>query len=327
MYYDKSALLSYNKILNFVIGNRGSGKTYGFKKWAIKDFLKNGNQFIYLRRYKQEFKKIRQFFADIKHEFPNDSIEVKGMEAYINDKLFGYFIPLSTSSKEKSTSYEKVNKIIYDEFLIDKGAYRPLTNEVDIYLEFFETVARMRDNVRGIFIGNAISIVNPYFLHWNIRPDLDKRFTVSDNIVIELHRDEVFIQEKQKTKFGQLIMGTTYGDYAINNQFLRDNDTFIAPKTNKADFMLAMKYKSVMYGYWVDYDEGLIYVNRQYDPSSYNLYSVTKDDHDLNLLLIKSLKDCKPVMRIVYAFQNGLLRFEDMQVKKQFYEYIHFFLR
>ena len=52
MYYDFSKLVSYNALLSFVIGERGVGKTFGAKKFVINDFLKNGNQFVYLRRYK-----------------------------------------------------------------------------------------------------------------------------------------------------------------------------------------------------------------------------------------------------------------------------------
>ena len=91
--------------------------------------------------------------------------------------------------------------------------------------------------------------------------------------------------------------------------------------------MLGMKYSGVMYGFWVDYEVGRIYVNRQYDPYSRNLYTLNKDDHEINLLLIKTISESKQVQRIVYAFQNGLLRFDDMQTKNQFYEFIAPFVR
>ena len=60
-YYDISDLLSYNKILNFVIGQRGGGKTFCAKKWCINDFIKSGgkNQFVWVRRYKTEMKKLK----------------------------------------------------------------------------------------------------------------------------------------------------------------------------------------------------------------------------------------------------------------------------
>ena len=57
MWWDLKNTLSYNALFNFVVGSRGCGKTYGFKKWAAEDFIKNGNQFIYIRRYKTEMNK------------------------------------------------------------------------------------------------------------------------------------------------------------------------------------------------------------------------------------------------------------------------------
>ena len=44
MFYDFNKLLSYNALLNFVIGERGVGKSFGAKKFVISDYL-NGNEF------------------------------------------------------------------------------------------------------------------------------------------------------------------------------------------------------------------------------------------------------------------------------------------
>ena len=198
---------------------------------------------------------------------------------------------------------------------------------MEVFLDLFETIARLRDNVRALLLANNVTVVNPYFLYWNIKLDMAKRFTVKGQVCVELWADSDFVDAKKKTRFGQLVSGTRYGDYAIDNKPLLDSDTFIEPKTINAEFMLSMKYNGQVYGFWVDYNVGLIYVNQQYDPSSYAQYCLTKDDHDPNLLLIKSLNDNKRVQRIVYAFRNGLLRFSDMQVKNQFYEFIGFFVR
>jgi hypothetical protein len=328
MWYDKSRLLSYNKLFNFILGPRGDGKSYDMKKWCIKDFKKTGAQFIVIRRFKEELDDTaKAYFDDIRQEFPEDKLEVKGKQVYINDMIAGYFIPLSTSMKKKSVPYPLVNKIIYEEFIIDKGTLRYLPREVDTFLEFYETVARLRDNVRAVFVANAITIVNPYFLYWNIKPNTSKKFTVTDHVAIELIKDNEYTQAKLNTRFGQMLQGTAYGKYALEGKFLRDNDVFIAKKTAKSEFMLGMKYNGTMYGFWVDYAAGFIYVNTQFDPSSYQLYAITKDDHEPNLLLIKSLSTCKPMQRIVYAFQHGLIRFTDMQIKNQFYEFIGYFTR
>lgn len=329
MWYDKAQLLSHNKIMNMVLSNRGGGKTFCMTKWAIDDFKKTGRQCVWVRRYQTEIDEMLtngKFFDAVREYYPNDELTVDGMLGKVNGEVAIYFVALSTSRQLKSNNYPLVNKIIYDEFVISKGRVTYLKNEVEVFLDLYETVARMRDNVRAVLLANSISVVNPYFLFWNIKPDTSRRFTVQGQVCVELFTDSDFIDAKKKTRFGQLVNGTRYGDYAIDNKWLDDNETFVAPKTPKAQFMLGIKYNGTMYGFWVDYDVGLVFVNRQYDPYSYALYSITKEDHETNLLLIKSISSTKRVERVVYAFRNGLLRFEDMQVKNQFYEFIGHFI-
>ena len=128
VFYDGYKTLTYNALFNFIIGNRGSGKTYWAKRWAINDFIKKGEQFIYLRRYKTELRTIKNFFADISEEFPGVDFTVKGNDLLIDGEKAGEAMALSTSKIMKSNSYPKVTKIIFDEFIIDKGVYSYLPN-------------------------------------------------------------------------------------------------------------------------------------------------------------------------------------------------------
>ena len=78
-YYDISKLLTYNRFLNIVIGQRGGGKTYQAKKLGIKNFINKGEKFIYLRRNKSDIKfkgKIEKFFDDMTEVFPNHELKV-----------------------------------------------------------------------------------------------------------------------------------------------------------------------------------------------------------------------------------------------------------
>lgn len=338
MWWSRSLLLSHNKILNMVLSNRGGGKTFDMTCWCIDDFKKTGAQSVWVRRYGTELRgkegnpgilDDNAFFNGVIKEglYPDDKLEIEGNMGYINGEPAIYFVALSTSRQLKSMNFPFVNKIIFDEFIIQEGRVSYLKNEVEIFLDLYETVARTRDNVRAVLLANSITIVNPYFLFFNVKPNINKRFTISGQVCIEIFADADFIAKKKASRFGQLVQGTRYGDYAIENQWLLDNETFIEPKTPRAEFMLSIKYNGIVYGYWVDYKAGLIFVNRQYDPSSYAQYCIQKDDHEPNLLLIKSLASCKPMQRILYAFRYGLLRFEDMSVKNQFYEYIGLFVR
>ena len=164
MYYSRNDLLSYNALFNFVVGERGTGKTYQFKDWAISDFIKNGNQFVYVRRYKTEFKDIGNFFDDIIKKYPNHKFSVGYGKFFIDNKIAGFYIPLSVAITKKSVAYPNVNKIGFDEFILEKSSLHYLPNEVNAFLGLYETIARDRNNVRCLFMANSVTLINPYFL-------------------------------------------------------------------------------------------------------------------------------------------------------------------
>ena len=67
MWYSLNDLLSKNRLLSYVIGNRGGGKTFSAQMWAIKDAIKNvdneecKHKFIWLRRYETEISQIKEY--------------------------------------------------------------------------------------------------------------------------------------------------------------------------------------------------------------------------------------------------------------------------
>lgn len=248
-WYNKGELLSYKAFLNLLIGQRGFGKTYSFKTWSIDDYLKTGKQFVWVRRYGTEIDLMKKsFFDDVASRYPAHKFEVKGGKKtgkfYCDDKVIGFYFALSTSSIAKSSSYPLVDKIIFDEFLIVGNSYRYLTDEVVLLLEFIDTIFRDRENdpnaiqPRGVYlVGNNVTIANPYFLYFNI-PPLKQRFFFdkSRGLLVEMAKNQSFIEEKRKSRFGNLIKGTEYYDYNVENIALNDNDRFIRKTPQTCDF-------------------------------------------------------------------------------------------
>lgn len=319
MWYNPHELLSHNCLFNFLIGNRGAGKTFSFKEWAVKDFLKTGKQFVYIRRYKSELKKsmLEKFFSAVKFKFPAVEFDVKGMTFYINGEVAGYAIPLSVAITIKSEEFVEVNKICFDEFVIDKGHLHYLPNEVVSFLELYETIARLREGVRVLFLSNAVSIVNPYFLWFNLQPNGKKRFTKYGHILVEFVQNDEFKEAKYKTKFGQIIKGTKYGDYAIENQFLKDNSHFVEKKTGDARFEFSIVFNGHTYGFWNDYKGGAVYVSADVDPFSKLQFVLTNEDHQPNMKLIKNANSSFLLKSFMKAYEGGWMRFESMQIKNQ----------
>lgn len=323
-WYNYDRINSYNATLNFILTNRGFGKTFGAKCNVIKKFIKKGEQFVYVRRYKTELNDIHKFFdsPDLRKKFKTHTFEVKGKTFYIDGKIAGYAIALSTSQKLKSVDYPFVTTIIFDEFIVDKGCIRYLTNEVDVFLDLYETIARKRNNVKAYLLANNVSIVNPYFTYFDVTPRKTERFTIARDgeLIIEMCTDTVFINEKLETKFGKLIKGTKYADYSIYNNSLRDSEVFIEkrPKRNTSPVM-SIVYNAERAMIWLDYKTGIFYCDDKYMKTC-NEYVLSCEDHNPNTLLNASGINLNMLKQLISYFQVGRVRFSDQNIKHLMYD-------
>lgn len=332
MFYDFNKLLSYNALLNFVIGERGVGKSYGAKKYCVNHWKKKRKQFVYLRRYKTELKKALgtnkepKFFNQIKKEFPEDKLSNSAESFYCNGEVIGYAMPLSTANILKSSSYEDVDTIIFDEFTIDKGTYHYLQNEVIQFLDVIETVARLRD-IRVILLGNAISITNPYFAFFNLSLPYNSEFKLFKDglIVVNYIKNMEYRKAKKETRFGKLIEGTSYGKYAIDNEMLRDSKAFVRKKSNNVKFYFIFIVNGVYYGVWIDYKEKLMFVSHDYDPNCPFIFSLNTNDHTEQTLFIK-VKNNPFFKTMISYYRLAKLNFESQQIKNEVMEEISKFL-
>lgn len=320
LYYNPNKMLSYNRILNFIIGARGIGKSYSMKKYPINRFIKHGEQFIYVRRYKPELKKVGNYFNDISQEFPEHTFKIKGREFHIDGKLAGWAIPLSSWQSEKSNAYPNVTTIIFDEFIREKDNSGYLPNEVTSLLNLMDTVFRDRENVRTICLSNAVSVVNPYFLYFGLVPDIKKRFNANDDIVVEIPDSKDFSEQRRKTKFGKLIDGTEYGEMSLDNEFINDNQVFIEKRSKDSRFQFAVIYNGMTIGIWVDVELGLMYLSHDYDPSSKLIFALSTDDLSENTMMMANWKHNFYLMKMVRAFMKGYLRFDNQVLRNIGYE-------
>lgn len=320
LYYDPNKMLSYDRILNFIIGARGIGKSYAMKKHPIKRFIKYGEQFIYVRRYKPELKKIGNYFNDIAQEFPNHEFKVKGRQFFIDGKLAGWAIPLSAWQSEKSNAYPMVTTIVFDEFIRERDNSGYIPNEVDALLNLMDTVFRTRENGRCICLSNAVSVINPYFVYFGLVPDINKRFNAYKHILIEIPDSKDFSDERRKTKFGQLIDGTEYGEMSLDNEFVNDSDVFIEKRSKNSKFVFSIVYKGMRMGVWVDTQQMLLYLTTDYDPSTKNVYALTADDLEEDMILVSNYKKNYHIKKLCSAFMNGQLRFDNQLMRTIGYE-------
>jgi hypothetical protein len=320
LFYNPNKLLSYNRILNMVIGARGIGKSYGFKKYVINRFLKHGKQWMYLRRYKDELKSLSRWFNDVKGEFPDHEFQVKGKQFYIDGKLAGFAHPLSAWQSLKSDAFPELENIMYDEFIREKDNSGYIPNEPQALLNVMDTVFRNRDGVRCFCLSNAVTIANPYMIYFGIMPDVKKRFNAYKSIVVEIPDSKEFANERRKTRFGELIDGTEYGEMSLDNDFINDSSVFIERRSKESKYVFGLIYKGMQFGVWVDVKKSSLYLASEYDPSCKYNYALTTDDLNESSMLMTAWKTNYHLLKLVTAFKNGYLKFDNQMLRTIGYE-------
>lgn len=346
MFWNPRQTLTHNMLINVIVGNRGGGKSFGAKQWAIDQFIKNGQQFGYIRRYKEDLKQpMIQFFEDIRDYYPDYEFKTDSNYFYIRLKtedehqkwtkkdIAGFGFTLSTANNKKSISYPNITTLIFDEFLLDKGNQMYLADEPVKLLSLYETVARPgtgHPRVILFMLANAISITNPYFMFWGLhmpmKQDKNGKWIwkhPTRPILVEDVKNDKFIETKRNTEFGKLIDGTKYADYSISNKFLLDDpDTFIASKPGSCRYWCTLIYKGNKLGVWFSLSEGKMYVSKDTDPSYPITYSVTLQDHSPNTMLLKNKSQARKYFTFIENYKQGLVYFESVNVKNISYEII-----
>ena len=312
LFYDDSAVFGYNAFLSFILSGRGNGKTFAFKKRA----LNCKGQVVWLRRYEEDLRDFeKEFMADLYQTglFADDAITIKEHRLYLNGEVKIFFVALSQAFRKKSVSYAGVEIIVFDEFIEARKSRAYLKGEVEMFLDLIETVNRLRVDraeVRCFCLANKVTFANPYFVYWKIK-EFDGRFKKFKNglIVVENYDNQLFMEMKKKSRFGQLIDGTKYGKYAIDNEVLRDTNDFIAKKPNDAKYLLAVRMGSNYIGFWKS--NGCLYCSPAYNPNK--LVFAPREDLQEGEFALKSAD--VPISWMKDLNTIGMLFFEDNMIK------------
>lgn len=165
-------------------GRRNRGKSWDAKTRVLKRFCKNGERFVYIRRYSTDLTRAKalRYWARFQSEGGFDkavngkyeTIEAQANEFYLvrhDEKgravkdLAGYYIDLNGATHWKSQEFPNVATIIFEEFITNDVYIEDEPNE---FMNLVSTIARGDTNVLVLMIGNTISRVCPYFYDWGI---------------------------------------------------------------------------------------------------------------------------------------------------------------
>lgn len=251
-YLDIEKILSYNMPFTWIVGGRGTGKTYGALKYAYE----RHTRFILMRRTqaqtdlinKPEFNPYKAINQDL-----GTDIQVKSISKYNSrifepaedgEQLLGYTCALSTISNLRGFDASDCKLLIWDEFVPEKHE-RPIKGEGAAFLNAYETINRNRElkgepPLQVLGLANAFNIANPVFLELGLVGRCEKMKNNDQEFFMDPERGILLIllqhsrisKAKADTALYRLSSGS-YKDMALSNDFIYNNSDSIKAKALK----------------------------------------------------------------------------------------------
>lgn len=334
IWWSPNRIMSYNCLFNFIVGPTGCGKGFAITEMLIRKAIYEGKQFIHLRRSDVEQKLAKKKFFDdmMDHDkFPGYDFRIQSDEYQCIEldpetgepydgakwETLGYARYLSGARQQKSVATPKVWCIWFDEFILPKkdfGKYIP--DEVNTFLRFYDTVARLRD-VRVLFVSNAECLVNPYFLYFNIHiPYNTDICRIKEDVAFEMVNNPAFREVRKNTRFGKLIEGTEYGNYAIENSFGQDRHTDIAKLDGTFWYSFSLIYNNYNIGVYRSDEQQKVILSFKFDETFKPQFLLTTKNGKLNKLSI-SIRDKNYYLNALFKWYiNGFVYYESVAVKQ-----------
>jgi len=185
-YYSLKNILSKNAVYSVIFGERSNGKTYAVLTYALKRYFETGEQLAIVRRWQDDFtgKRGSSMFEGI---VLNGEIERitggkwtgvyyygsrwflsrrEGDQRITDEKPFAFGFAITATEHDKSTTYNGVTTILFDEFLTRNG-YIP--DEFILFMNTVSTIVRDRKNVKIFMLGNTVNKYCPYFKEMGLK--------------------------------------------------------------------------------------------------------------------------------------------------------------
>lgn len=251
-YLDFPFILKFGMAFNFIVGGRGTGKTYG----ALQYLYDNKIKFIYMRRTQtqvdlvvneqfnpfntlnrdkginvmcQSINKYNKGFYDAHYDEDKEKYVAKS-------EPIGYAMALSTISNLRGFDASDVKVIVFDEFIAERHE-RPIKNEADAFLNAYETMNRNRElngelPIQVLFLANSNNLGNPLFLKLGLIRQASKQFRTGSEFAVLPKRDLTMTilqaskisQAKSETAIYRLAKNTKFAQMALKNKFAYDEE-------------------------------------------------------------------------------------------------------
>lgn len=240
-FLDMERIIEKGYPFTFIVGARGTGKTYGALRYA----LQSHRRFIYMRRTKSQtdiinkpdFSPFKSISRDLQTEVICKPISTYNSGFYLTEgdevlpTPIGYTAALSTIAKMRGFDASDVDLLLYDEF-IPENHERPIKDEAIAFFNAYETINRNRElggerPLQAICMSNSNVLANPYFLELQLVTRAERMSEKGIEYYTDDHRGICIIilnnspisEKKSHTALYRALSGGSYSSMALYNKF------------------------------------------------------------------------------------------------------------
>lgn len=288
-YYSSKKLRKVKCDYYFIIGQKSNGKSFDIKSLLIKEALKDGRRFAYMRRWfpDRTASKVERYFTDDKLFTVNDYSPYTEVQAYTDtiylgnrteqgkktkDFIIGYSVGLSSEQHYASMPFPEVYNILFEEFITDTGYFGQGTDEVELFLRMCSTIFRERKDTCVYMLGNTISRFCPYFTTFGI--DINK-----------LEKGNIYYFDYVDKENDNIIkIGLEWCDNIVNNKIV-----------------FGKSAKMINKGEWLTSNVPIVNRNTRQDKLLFKYY--VKKENSIYKCLVLNDNDNEPYI-FVYPYNN-----------------------
>lgn len=260
MYYTKEGYIDFDRLLQedqsiykFVVGGRGTGKTFGILKYMIEHNIK----FIFMRRTQTQVDMIKSdelnpfkalysvlgkdWLFNVANINKNISAVYRTVydpeeQMYISSGApIGYILALSTVANIRGFDASDVEYLIYDEFIGEKHE-KPIPAEGTAFLNAIETIARNREiqgrePMKVICMSNSTNLANAIFIELKVITVCEKMLKAGKDVIripdremsIYMMNDSPISRKKADTSLYRLSgRDSDFSKMSLDNQFNKE---------------------------------------------------------------------------------------------------------
>lgn len=306
---------------------RTFGKTTYYILKMFEDFIKTGDPFGILVRYKYEvsggvsstLSKIDEFYSYDTGLLSACNLANGNVKriSFTGKPMF-YVFSLNAAKQVKVLSPEMqcITQYAMDEIQPEDNRYLP--DEIEKFISIHVSLARgVGEATRYLpvyLMTNDVSYLNPYYTSLGISERMEPRtkYMRGEGFVFENLGSEFIAGLQRTSRFNRAFSSHENMNYILGKKSLCSEEVYDIMKLGGSkSYMLTLLHKGEKFGMWMC--EDFVYVSKSYDPNCRHVYGIEPTDclgghvahrKKLNLSFYRSF------------FEGGLMRFDSIRAKQ-----------